>query len=786
MQGVSDWVSVEAGRPHSGLLRTSESPTGPADRSTVKKTAATFDLSFLVLLLSAGLILVPNSVRAAFFDVPGTNARLTYSVSDGEVTISDCNTNASGDLSIPSMIEGSPVTTIRQGAFYNCGRLTSVTIPNGVTSIGLSAFGYCTSMTNVSIPDTVLSIGDGAFLECGRLTGVSIPSGVTHIGRQTFRHCHQLATVTISIGVTSIGEEAFEQCRSLESLVIPDSVTSIGPDAFFRCEGMTTVSLGDGLTSVPSFAFGFCTSLTTVVFGSGLDSIGTFAFVGCGALESIVLPDSLSVLGSGAFDDCSNVHSVSLGSGLVVLGDYVFRGCSSLLAITIPDSVTTLGDDLFASCESLAMITFGDSLSSIGNGMFRNCASLVRMDVPEGIDVIGDGAFSGCAGMEVVTISSTVASIGYGVFSSCGQLASIEVSSANSNYSSLGGVLFNKARTSLIRFPEGGVGVYAVPSSVTAVLDRAFEGSGGLAGVVIPGNVVSVGSGAFRDCVGLADVTIEEGVTSIGGWAFQGCTSLTSVALPASVSQLGDESLPFLLNPNLVRVDVSESNSNFASIDGVLYNKPISELIYFPQGRSGSFAIPDGVVEIRQGAFRDCAGLESVMIPASVTSVDRSAFSGAEGLLSATFYGDAPTAFGYDAFVGTAGDFQIFYFSDAVGFTSPTWKGYSSEVLAGPEVDVDGDGLGHRLEDLLGTNPNDQNSRLRAWLTSHSGGVRLHVLPWSDACEFAVQWAQNGLGPNPGWQLLNGLSFVGEGNQRSVGLPDVGDSGFFRVSVSEK
>jgi len=211
---------------------------------------------------------------------------LTYKVEGETVSVVKCDKNASGELVIPSFYEGKPVTSIGNGAFYDCSSLTSVTIPDSVTSIGRSAFSGCSKLTSVRIPDSVTSIGDRAFRYCSNLTNVTIGNSVTSVEGWTFDYCGSLTSVRIPESVISIGKKAFAHCSSLTSVTIGNSVTSIGDLAFYDSVSLTSVTIPDSVISIGSRAFEYC-GLTSVIIGDSVTSIGSNAFAYCSSLESI-------------------------------------------------------------------------------------------------------------------------------------------------------------------------------------------------------------------------------------------------------------------------------------------------------------------------------------------------------------------------------------------------------------------------------------------------------------------------------------------------------------------
>ena len=156
------------------------------------------------------------------------------------------------------------VTSIGEGAFYDCRSLTEVTIGNSVTSIGRHAFQFCGSLASVTIPNSVTNIDGMAFRACSSLTSVTIPNSVTSIGSNAFYDCRSLTEVTIPNSVTSIGECVFYGCRSLTEVTIPNSVTSIDYQAFLGCSSLTSLTIGSGVKSIDKEAFHGCSSLTII------------------------------------------------------------------------------------------------------------------------------------------------------------------------------------------------------------------------------------------------------------------------------------------------------------------------------------------------------------------------------------------------------------------------------------------------------------------------------------------------------------------------------------------
>ena len=195
-------------------------------------------------------------------------------------------------------------------AFFNCCRLTSLSLPSGIISIGFNAFDGCSNLTSLTLPSGITSIQSDAFSGCSSLTSLTLPSGITRIDNRTFYGCSSLTSLTLPPGITSIRSHAFKGCSSLTSLTLPSGITSIGSDAFSGCSSLTSLTLPTGITSIDDFTFWGCVGLTSLTLPSSVTSIGSYAFAYCYSLTSLTLPSDVSLIGERAFFACESLTSI--------------------------------------------------------------------------------------------------------------------------------------------------------------------------------------------------------------------------------------------------------------------------------------------------------------------------------------------------------------------------------------------------------------------------------------------------------------------------------------------
>ena len=183
--------------------------------------------------------------------------------------------------------------------------------------------------------------------------------------------------------------------------------------------------------------------------------------------------------------------------------------------------------------------------------------------------------------------------------------------------------------------------------------DYLFAYLSNLTSIILPNNVTSISSNAFYGCTGLKSITIPNSLTS--SVSFSDCTGLTSFNIGNSIAPIYGNF--FYGCSKLEEFIVSEDNTKYSSVEGVLFSKDKTKLIAYPKVKSNIYAIPIGVTSIDY-AFSGCKGLTSITIPNSITSID-GAFSGCTGLTSITIPNNITSIGNYT-------------FQDCTGLTSVT------------------------------------------------------------------------------------------------------------------
>lgn len=304
---------------------------------------------------------------------------------------------------------------------------------------------------------------------------------------------------------------------------------------------------------------------------------------------------------------------------------------ASIPSIQIPATVTNIESGAFSLCKGLLAINVNTSnayYTSI-SGVLYDHAGVTLMAYPggltgtcaiaNGVTGIASYAFYGDH-ISAVTIPASVNNIGALAFGSCLLLFNINVNPGNATFSSVNGVLFDDAQTTLIQCPGNLPGTYTIPTTVNTIAD----------------------------------------------YAFGGCHALTSINVPSSVSSMGQ--LPFFNCASLKAINVDAGNLAFSSINGVLFDAAQTTLLTYPSGLAGSYVVPAGVTTIEAEAF-NYAPLSNVTFPPSLTSIQDYAFAYCQNLDTATFEGNVPT-FDDTAFEGDTG-LQFYYLNNTQGWTSP-------------------------------------------------------------------------------------------------------------------
>ena len=566
--------------------------------------------------------------------------------------------------------------TIGNYAFRNCRSLTALDIPSSVRKIGEYAFESCNGLQNLSIPDGVATIGNHAFYACTNLLTLAVPASATNIGWYAFAACSNLTQVMLLTTPSRVIPTADLSLEDFDwSLVDGDTIRADSKKLYSQ---MTQEAKGQGVLSFewrtpghwyrssydnkdyfspygyfylsvdhwyseyssgsyysdscgsetwspvaistssnsrhildwyyewerysvaegtvdPAKDFGCIRSLsfvpTRIANGDRVDGtvVGASAFEGCVNLERVDVEDV------GAW--CGTIFENAWANPLHYTGKLFVDG-EEVCNLVIPDTVKAVSGWAFADCGGITNIVFPDGITSIGTHAFQNTA-IREVALPTSVTNVGTFAFSGCDGVKSISIPVGLRTINDFAFSGQTKVMSATLPSGTA----LSKFLLDSLKT---------IRTITIADGETEIVDDAFAGCTALESIHIPDTVQKIGQYAFWRCANLTTIEIPSSASVVWYNAFDGCRKLREIVTDGG-------------------------NTSYSSEDGVLFDErgPARQLTRCPEALpTKDYSISDGVERVGGYSFQDCADIENVAIPTSVTNIGTRAFRNCSSLMA--------------------------------------------------------------------------------------------------------------------------------------------------------
>lgn len=349
--------------------------------------------------------------------------------------------------------------------------------------------------------------------------------------------------------------------------------------------------------------------------------LGTGMFAGCETLRSVTLEMAPTEIPDRLFEECTSLESVVMASATTDSGEDIFFGqqYGSRGAFA---QVRTIGAGAFAGCENLTSLGNLDRLTTIGNEAFSGCQSLKDFTLPAGIEALGSDIFAGCQSLEKLTITQYSDAISTGFVLSLPSCTRVEPlfysDELDFEYN-----LYPSGKIEILEY-TGSDAVVSIPGNfgngkIEWVRQESFKDNGNVACIVFADTISYINKGAMTDMENLRMITLPSQIREFN-WSYGDMSP---------IRYYEDENG----NAPCVFENIYISGSDlYKSVDGVLFTADMTELVRFPQGRSGSYTVPEGTERIAHDAFQGSRLIEEIVLPDSIKEIEAYAFDGCVSL----------------------------------------------------------------------------------------------------------------------------------------------------------
>mgnify|MGYP000930644062 CR=1 FL=1 len=373
----------------------------------------------------------------------------------------------------------------------------------------------------------------------------------------------------------------------------------------------------------------------------------------------------------GTFSGKETVKKVTVPEGVRLIEYHAFHGCTALTTVVLPSSLEEMTENTFYQCTNLKTVsldTANSKLTKIGQYSFAYCEKLTGFDIPSSLKELEEGVFFRCSSLKKIIIPDTVEKIDRSAFYECTNVTEIKIPGTVKEASDIALVGCEKVITAelpismvtlanlqrsddletLVIVDDGSTELpdkdalnekkklkkVVFPDSLTSI-PRAFCRSvSALEEVKLPANLKIISNASFSECTNLKTIDLPDTVTEIGAFAFADCTSLKDFTIPDGIKSIGEAAF---YNSGITSLVVPESVET------------IDKLAFSHMANLVSATIPAGYGI----TFNGCTSLKTAKITGNLTAIDDWMFNNC-GQLSDFDIPDSVTRIGYSAFSGTA------------------------------------------------------------------------------------------------------------------------------------
>ena len=507
-----------------------------------------------------------NKAKTTLLQYPSAKADTDYSIPDG-------------------------VTKIEDWAFYDCNKLTVMTIPSSVATIGEYALNFCTGLTELFVHATTPpTVGTNAFMN----VNLAIPVYVPAASLETYKKAN--------------GWKDFTNLQPISTEFTVDNLKyKVTDNTADKVELTGYVTEPTGKLDIPA----------TVTYGSktySVTSIVEQAFSGCSEITEVTIPASVTSVGISVFYGCSSLTQATIGDGLTVISQSMFTNCKALEKLVIGKGVTKINNYAFTSCFNLKEITVlaSNPPSVSSDKVFK----YVSRDIPVYVPLEALSAYKAASvwkeftNLQPISTEFTVDKLKYNVTDLVANTVEI-----------------------IYGYVKGALNI---PATVTYAGTKY--------------KVTSIGAEAFYEA-DITSLTIPDGITDIKYSAFARCMELTEVNISKSVTNM--EGLVFYYCEALRRINVDAANTVYSSENGVLFNKNKTTLLQYPIGRQETtYTVPSSVTTIASQSFSTCTTLKELTLSKNVSSIEACAFENCTAITKMTVLATVPPAVETEPFFG--------------------------------------------------------------------------------------------------------------------------------------